>query len=1322
VSIKVTAFRNPFDVKKVVEDVEFKDGMTVADLIKQYRHPSQMVTMRALVNGIPVKAGERIHDGDEVILRSVPRGETTKDTGDKVTGWSWVAVALGVILAVFNPVLGGILIGVGVAGFVTGATITLYGALGFAADTSTPDNVYSIRGATNKTTRWGKIPIVIGKHLMAPPYAANGYTEIGGTDGVDQYVRLLYVLGYSELSVKNIKFGDQLVATNAADVRNGAIDCTTGLYSGIVEAEIRQDRVSGTAPTLYPYTMCEENINAELKSTETIQRLTGKNVGYISVDVCFDRGLFAYNSDGALVNATVQLAAEYRLEGDASWLTIGTFDGATSTITRARRELMRFTASKNVTPDPDKGWEVRVRRITEAPSDSNTMDSVRWTAFRYCNADSPVSESARKKICLLALRVKATEALNGILDQVNVEAQMVAPDYDGSGSGSSNWVEGITSNPASAFLHVLRSSVSARPRTDAEIDWAALEAWHTWCETEGFECNAVIQGSTRIVDILRTICSSARASLTKKDGLISVVQDIERTTVVQHITPRNSKNYTIAKKFTERPHALRIAFINAAQGWAADECIVYDDGYTAANATIFKKIDLWGLTDYDHVWRQGRYMIACNKLRPETHTVEMDFEGLVCTRGDLVKVLHDVPMWGLAAGRVSGVTLNVDDDLLAITVDNDCPMEAGKDYRVTIRLATGEAPVVADVTTVAGNNRTLTFDIPISPGLGQPAIGDLFMFGEVGYENVDCIVIGMEILDDLRVRLTMMEHAPAVFTADTGSIPAFESKISKVPKFAPATVVPSVPQVSPPSALPPPTLVVAEDHTTVTPVYDGLLCQETTTNSLWRYDGATEAWVYVMLAHEASIRMTASSNRLLRARSGDLSPNALTLTAYYSDNNDSYSGRFVIEVTTDGTTYHAIYASDADEYSHAETDIASTYEGSNITLIRCRLYKAGGTTILYEQQIVGVSADPSAAPLYWGPLSTAPTGEIQPDDHYFDTNTIAEGGGVMRYFTGSAWAEMTSAHPLWKTVWGNVYILTDAAEWASAQGTVVAAANAIFEKLYATSIISAYIFAQQLTLTGGARVYDGQGVQRRCIEIKAGRIDFIDAPDTSPASDEVLRGRFGRLGVGETILVDGDFRAPISGIGAAETELGVTIGYTIAQTELASGEKRIAYRRTSDGHVVERRDTGTGWGAEIDVSDASAYFPAYCPMSDGSVYIGYRLNGSKYIVERLDSGSGYGDEAPVVEADSAYPAYLQTADGARRIAYRGTATLRTEREGLLTKEQQPVICMKKQMMELAGRRPPRWYRRLRYSLHISGGKTEKLGSAIRKACKSGGKP
>jgi len=169
-------------------------------------------------------------------------------------------------------------------------------------------------------------------------------------------------------------------------------------------------------------------------------------------------------------------------------------------------------------------------------------------------------------------------------------------------------------------------------------------------------------------DVLRDVLASGRASFGMVNGKYGAVRDKAQTVPVQMFTPSNSWGFSYQRAFGELPHALRVTFTNPEANYQQDVCIVYADGYNADGsggltaATKFEQLDLRMVTDPDAAWRLGRYHLAVGYNRPTMYSLNADVESIVCERGDLVRVAHDITEWGSAWGRfvsVSGDGLTV---------------------------------------------------------------------------------------------------------------------------------------------------------------------------------------------------------------------------------------------------------------------------------------------------------------------------------------------------------------------------------------------------------------------------------------------------------------------------------------------------------------------------------------------------------------------------------------------------------------------------------------------------------------------------------------
>ena len=459
-------------------------------------------------------------------------------------------------------------------------------------------------------------------------------------------------------------------------------------------------------------------------------------------------------------------------------------------------ELTFFIASNNrvrrtITWAVDRDqYEVRVRRVTQMFESINVIQSIVWTALRTIRNEYPINKEC---LAVIAVRIKATGQLNGVVDQLSCRARSIGLDYD---SGSDTWIQQVTSNPASLYRLALQGKANARRDDfpDSKIDISHLEYWHGLNVARGLEFNAVIEQRRTLYQILNAISSAGRGSFSLVDGLFSTVVDEVKTTPVQHITPRNSSGFSASRVFPNIPHALRVQFPNKEQGYQQDERIVLDDGYQFDGvdafgdpggvlpvASKFETLTLYGVTSPDEVWKHGRYHLAVLRLRPESFSVTMDMESLACTRGDMVLFTHDIPLVGIGYGRIHEREVDGSGELFKLHIDDEFIFESGKSYQVRIRRSDGSSEVHA-LTTSPGSSSSIELTTPIPvPQSGWPVASDLVQVGEVDSESLELVVDQIQPGDDLSAVLRLVSHSPGIHTADEGVIPPFNSGVTRPP-------------------------------------------------------------------------------------------------------------------------------------------------------------------------------------------------------------------------------------------------------------------------------------------------------------------------------------------------------------------------------------------------------------------------------------------------------------------------------------------------------------------------------------------------------------
>jgi len=417
-------------------------------------------------------------------------------------------------------------------------------------------------------------------------------------------------------------------------------------------------------------------------------------------------------------------------------------------------------------------YEVQVRAVESnvpLPDSFFVLRDVYWTTLRTIQNDPPTTTQG---LSFVAMRIKATGQLNGTVDQFNALATSLLPDWDGT-----EWVLGPTSNPASIYRDVLQGTANRRPKSDAQLDLPAIQAFHDHCRTHQFAFNAVIDFSTTVKQLRQDVLAAGRGTFHLFDMKYSVLFERAQDTPVHLITSRNASSPTWRKRFIDLPHAMRVRYVDEQSDYRQNERIVYADGYSAANATIFEDAEAGlGVTHERQVFVMKRRELAEVQLRADDYTVQMDFEHLLFTRGDRVEYQADLVLAALSSGRLLDVTLDGNGSVSACVVDEPVVMEEGVDYGMRIRTATG-MQCVGRLVTVGGTQTSLAFS-PSIPASSDVAIGDLYTFGLFGHESVSCIVKSIRPGADHMATVSLLDYAPAIMTAEDGPIPPYEGHVT----------------------------------------------------------------------------------------------------------------------------------------------------------------------------------------------------------------------------------------------------------------------------------------------------------------------------------------------------------------------------------------------------------------------------------------------------------------------------------------------------------------------------------------------------------------
>lgn len=768
-TVRVVGRPRPFAARTIRRDLPA--GLSVQELmdIALAGERSEIADYALHIDGEPVPTSMRgrVRLKPGATLTFAPR-LAKGDTGKAIFG-----IAIAVLALVAAPYLAGFLFAAGtkalaIATGLIGAGIVVAGQLASQAlfpasapaaqqqvvDSSGRPNAYSIGGAQNQADPFGPIPSILGRVRVWPRYGGQPYTEFSSDD---QYLRLLFVVGYGPLDISDLKIGETPI----------------GSFEDI-DVQVFRGYPSDGKPTLYPRQTFQESLSVDLPGGDWFERTTPTDINEIFLDVVAPGGIYRIDAEtGQRENYRVAVQAQYRRAGvsGANWENLDSFEIDKDTVEPQRRTLHR-----GVTPGQ---YDVRIRKSTsdQNPDGDAVVEQLVWTALRTMRPGEVIRFP--KPLAIVALRIRASAQLNNVISSFNCIAAARVTAFDGA-AWAPDTGGAAARLPANLFRHVLQGPATPELAPDDQIDLASLEGWYDHCAAEGFEYNKEHDARMSVFDTLRDIAAAGRARVTRTDGLWGVIWDEADVPVAQHFTPRNSWGWSESRVFLDPPHAFRINFLNQEKGWQIDERMVYTDGYTAANATRFEALELPGVTSPRQVWRMGRFHLAQAILRPSLYSLTTNWQALACGVGSKVWVAHDVALLGLVQARVRAVT--DDEDGQSVTLDEEVLIEPGKEYRIRFRLADNSS-VFRAVVAPPGVTRTIGLRIEDLP-LPVPAVGDLAMFGEDDTGPAVLMRIrDIEWLPNLRARLTLVDDAPDIALADTGAIPAFDSNVTTPPNY-----------------------------------------------------------------------------------------------------------------------------------------------------------------------------------------------------------------------------------------------------------------------------------------------------------------------------------------------------------------------------------------------------------------------------------------------------------------------------------------------------------------------------------------------------------
>lgn len=705
--------------------------------------------------------------GIQVIVRTVP--------GNNDTLRSVLLAVVSIAAVAFAPTLGlsplmTSLAGIGltlVGNMLVNALIPVQSA---QVSDQAQRNVYAIQGWQNEMRPNASIPLILGKHRFAPPFAASSWTEIVGDQ---QYIRALFTAGYGPLRVTDMRIGDTPI-DEFADV----------------QFEVKSGTSSDSKVSLYPHQILEEQTGVELVRplprdsagnviegqtgiATPVTRFTAANSSRASIIFSFPQGLFRVDDDGEIRTQSVELTIHARLNGTGSWQLVKALK-----ISAQKRETILRQYSWTL---PSRGrWQIQISRQTSERISTQTADTLVLSAIQSTRPEYPVNMP--RPVSLISVRVRATYQLNGALESFNALFEREGLIHQ----GNNVWASGYSRNPATACLTALMGDHNPYPVASSEIDWDIFADWYDFCASKGLKYDAVHDQGESLGDVLTAICSAGRAS-PRHDGVKwGVVVDKPQTLVIDHINARNSAEFTWSRNYFEPPHALRVSFQDETNEYEPAERIVPWPGYTG-DITITEELSLPGKTDPDEIWTEARRRMYELIYRPDTFSAMQSGRSRIATRGDLVMGNFDVLQRTQIAARVTSVTGTL------IVLDELIPPSSGAGIRFKSYSNADDLVGTSTVCAVADRDVETTALRIDQANSALPRVGEVIHFGPINTESIALRVRGVEAADDFNARMIMLRAAPEIDAVlDADQPPAWDGRVGETSNDVPSAPLPPI--------------------------------------------------------------------------------------------------------------------------------------------------------------------------------------------------------------------------------------------------------------------------------------------------------------------------------------------------------------------------------------------------------------------------------------------------------------------------------------------------------------------------------------------------
>lgn len=683
------------------------------------------------------------------------------------------------------------------------------------------DNRPFLRGASNTLATGNSQPYIIGRHFFTPYLLCSPFYRITGTDGANEYTYTVLECGFNRQIIRKLAIDDIVIRTFADTTpQEGAYNLDTGIFAEDGRIEIAQDGAPLSDMPELNYKTESKACNDQIPHDSDVEGGTEEYLTYtlnpyakdVDIAITFPYGLYAMNNDGDKIETQVIITPQYSLDGGSSWnsFTFSNNGAATNVFRRnvSTKEL-RFAAHRDFTAADyntlkANGQSAIYIRIRSDGKSGDSMihndcyclfyQSVCFDPDKSMSGDTYTSlvpcrvvEDRERAFCtILALKLKATKINEDKLKKINVITQGVARTWDGA-SGAWSAEKTATRNPAAWALEVLTSPCHPASRyDDSELDLESFGEFYEWCEQQGYRFDWVITQNQKKDDILNYIMEATGACIYYDIyGRRAVAIDRPQENALAVYNPQNIISIQNKKTFGRRTDGLRIKYTTSKDDlFQEDTYLVMREGQTLNQDSIIRDLTVTGVTEYEHIVKYARRLMAVEVLRPKTTTVSVGNEGIFYTPYSKVLIQDDSLKIGIGKGFTIRECVWFGGLLKKIRTNEPLTFDPMKTYGIIVNCFTAEGsmPVALKVDGDGTTNELYVETRFPASADAVPEAGNVFSFGELDIDGEFSKVTTEYLISNIKrsdkgFRLELVNYSEAIY--DSGAIPAYRSNITQ---------------------------------------------------------------------------------------------------------------------------------------------------------------------------------------------------------------------------------------------------------------------------------------------------------------------------------------------------------------------------------------------------------------------------------------------------------------------------------------------------------------------------------------------------------------